>query len=111
MRYWWVNQNQTFRQELAGGYLWSPKRNANGAPTMLELVHGTGCSVCCRGPLGGAPTEYGQAGGKSDIVERARPQYGMRVWQIHPAKRELTSQRTGSIYFSLRSDTLPPCVD
>src|SRR5438128_12557408 len=31
MRYWWVNQNQTFRQELAGGYLWSPKRSANGA--------------------------------------------------------------------------------
>jgi hypothetical protein len=31
MRYWWVNQNQTFRQEVAGGYLWSPKRNANGA--------------------------------------------------------------------------------
>jgi putative restriction endonuclease len=30
MRYWWVNQNQTFRQERAGGYLWSPKRNANG---------------------------------------------------------------------------------
>ena len=30
MRYWWVNQNQTFRHELAGGYLWSPKRNANG---------------------------------------------------------------------------------
>jgi putative restriction endonuclease len=31
MRYWWVNQNQTYRQEIAGGYLWSPKRNANGA--------------------------------------------------------------------------------
>lgn len=31
MRYWWVNQNQTFRQEISGGYLWSPKRNANGA--------------------------------------------------------------------------------
>ena len=31
MRYWWVNQNQTYRHELAGGYLWSPKRNANGA--------------------------------------------------------------------------------
>ncbi len=30
MRYWWVNQNQTSRQEIAGGYLWSPKRNANG---------------------------------------------------------------------------------
>jgi hypothetical protein len=31
MQYWWVNQNQTFRHEFAGGYLWSPKRNANGA--------------------------------------------------------------------------------
>lgn len=31
MRYWWVNQNQTFRQEIGGGYLWSPQRNANGA--------------------------------------------------------------------------------
>jgi len=30
MRYWWVNQNQTFRQEFEGGYLWSPKRKANG---------------------------------------------------------------------------------
>jgi putative restriction endonuclease len=30
MRNWWVNQNQTFRQEIDGGYLWSPKRNKNG---------------------------------------------------------------------------------
>jgi putative restriction endonuclease len=31
MRHWWVNQNQTYRHEIQGGYLWSPKRNANGA--------------------------------------------------------------------------------
>lgn len=31
MRYWWVNQNQTYPYEIAGGYLWSPKRNQNGA--------------------------------------------------------------------------------
>lgn len=30
MRYWWVNQNQTYRHEVPGGYLWSPKRNKNG---------------------------------------------------------------------------------
>lgn len=30
MRYWWANQNQTYRHEVAGGYLWSPKRKANG---------------------------------------------------------------------------------
>ena len=26
-----MNQNQTYRHEITGGYLWSPKRNANGA--------------------------------------------------------------------------------
>jgi putative restriction endonuclease len=31
LRYWWVNQNQTFRHEIAGGYLWSPKRKTNDA--------------------------------------------------------------------------------
>src|ERR1017187_374328 len=45
MRYWWVNQNQTYRQEIKGGYLWSPKRNANGArnpfyETMREVSPG-----------------------------------------------------------------------
>lgn len=29
MRYWWVNQKQTHRHEIAGGYLWSPKRRAD----------------------------------------------------------------------------------
>jgi len=31
MRYWWVNHKQTSKQELAGGYLWSPVREASGA--------------------------------------------------------------------------------
>lgn len=31
MRYWWVNHKQTGRQEIGGGYLWSPKREASGA--------------------------------------------------------------------------------
>lgn len=30
MRYWWVNQNQTFIHEVTGGYLWSPKKRADG---------------------------------------------------------------------------------
>jgi putative restriction endonuclease len=30
-RYWWVNHNQTFKHERGEGYLWSPKREANGA--------------------------------------------------------------------------------
>ncbi len=31
MRYWWVNHKQTAREELGGGFLWAPKREANGA--------------------------------------------------------------------------------
>ena len=30
MRFWWVNQNQTYRHEVSGGYLWLPKRKSNG---------------------------------------------------------------------------------
>lgn len=31
MRYWWVNQNQTYQYEVPGGYLWSPKTRSDGA--------------------------------------------------------------------------------
>ena len=30
MRYWWVNQNQTYEFEVPGGFLWSPKTRADG---------------------------------------------------------------------------------
>ncbi len=28
--YWWVNQNQTWKHERAGGYLWAPFEDSNG---------------------------------------------------------------------------------
>lgn len=79
MRYWWVNQNQTYKQELGGGYLWSPKRNANGAKnhfyeTMREVspgdivfsfvdtriaAIGIAQSYCWESPK---PQEFGDAG-------------------------------------------------
>lgn len=31
MKFWWVNHNQTHNDEVGRGFLWSPKRNANGA--------------------------------------------------------------------------------
>src|SRR5215471_8389081 len=79
MRYWWVNQNQTYRQEHSGAYLWSPKRNANGArnpfyETMREVspgdvvfsfsdtviaAIGIAQSYCWESPK---PTEFGNTG-------------------------------------------------
>ena len=79
MRYWWVNQNQTYRQEVSGGYLWSPKRKANDArnpyyESMREVAPGDlilsfqgtyirqvgiAQSYCYESPK---PTEFGVAG-------------------------------------------------
>lgn len=30
MRYWWVNHKQTYRQEVEGRYIWSPKARSDG---------------------------------------------------------------------------------
>ena len=30
-KYWWVNHKKTFKQEISGGYIWSPKKNKNNA--------------------------------------------------------------------------------
>ena len=29
-RYWWVNHKQTYKHEIEGGFLWSPKFKVNG---------------------------------------------------------------------------------
>lgn len=31
MRHWWVNQNQTYRHEVRGSFMWSPKRKKDGS--------------------------------------------------------------------------------
>lgn len=79
MRYWWVNQNKTYRHEIAGGYLWSPKRKANQqrnpfyesmrevSPGDLVFSYfdtriaalGIAQSYCYESPK---PTEFGSAG-------------------------------------------------
>jgi putative restriction endonuclease len=40
MRFWWVNHNQTFKQEIGGDYIWSPIRKKDGKfnQTYLNLT-------------------------------------------------------------------------
>lgn len=40
MSFWWVNHKQTHKEEIDGGYVWSPKTNRNGArnETYLNLI-------------------------------------------------------------------------
>tara|TARA_X000000950_G_scaffold143604_1_gene177904 strand:+ start:2745 stop:3200 length:456 start_codon:yes stop_codon:yes gene_type:complete len=35
MKFWWVNQNKTWKQEIEGGYMWSPKKNSAGEHVVL----------------------------------------------------------------------------
>jgi hypothetical protein len=102
MRYWWVNQNQTFRQETAGGYLWSPKRNANGAKnpfyeTMREVspgdvvfsfvdtliaAIGVAQSYCWESPK---PAEFGATGQYwEDVGWKVRVQFTPVVRRVRP---------------------------
>jgi len=91
LRYWWVNQNQTYRQEIGGGYMWSPKVNKNGklnpfyefmrevapgdlvfsfADTLIKAV-GIAISPCydCPQPpeFGPAGKVWGQSGWRVDV--------------------------------------------
>lgn len=102
MRYWWVNQNQTFRHEVRGGYLWSPKRNTNGArnpfyETMREVAPGdlvlsfydtrivaigVAQSYCWESPK---PSEFGTAGQNwEDVGWRVRVSFTQLIHQIRP---------------------------
>ncbi len=98
MRYWWANQNQTYRHEISGGYLWSPKRNANKAcnpfyESMREVspgdiifsfrdtriaALGIARSYCYESPK---PTEFGTAGSYWEAIG----------WKIDVSFRELTN--------------------
>src|SRR5262245_15108273 len=85
MRFWWVNQNQTYRQEIGGGYLWSPQRRSDGGrntfyenmrevspgdlilsfvDTRIRAV-GIARSHCYESPK---PAEFGSAGMNWDLV-------------------------------------------
>ncbi|EQD56083.1 hypothetical protein B1B_09082 [mine drainage metagenome] len=97
MRYWWVNQNQTYRQEVPGGYLWSPRHNANGArnpfyESMREIapgdvifsfvdtrIHAIGMaqSYCRENPK---PLEFGKSGLNWENIG----------WRVDVSFRELT---------------------
>jgi 2-polyprenyl-6-methoxyphenol hydroxylase-like FAD-dependent oxidoreductase len=51
MRYWWVNQNQTHRHELGGGYLWSPKRPVGGVGINLAIQDAVAAANVLARPL------------------------------------------------------------
>ena len=37
MKFWWVNHKQTFKEEIEGGYIWSPTKNNDGSRNQTYL--------------------------------------------------------------------------
>jgi hypothetical protein len=114
MRYWWVNQNQTYRQEIDGGYMWSPKVSKNGklnpfyefmrevaagdlifsfADTRIKAV-GIALSPCydCAKPM-----EFGAAGRV----------WGDTGWRVDVRWRELREQVKPKDHMEFLSPFLP----
>jgi hypothetical protein len=139
VRYWWVNQNQTFRHETDGGYLWSPKRNANGArnpfyETMREVspgdvifsfsdtviaAIGVAHSYCWESPK---PTEFGNTGQYWEgigwkvrvqftrLKHRTRPKDHMDVLRPLLPPRYAPLQPNGNGIQSVYLTELPPSL-
>lgn len=114
MRYWWVNQNQTYRHEVQGGYLWSPKRKANQAQnpfydfmrevapgdvvfsfadTVIRAI-GIAASHAYEAPK---PLEFGQAGAYWEMIG----------WRLDVRFSELRLQIKPSQHISVLEPLLP----
>ena len=139
MRYWWVNQNQTYRHEVHGGYLWSPKRNANGArnpfyESMREvapgdlifsfrdtriLAVGIAQSYCSESPK---PLEFGSAGQNwenigwkvkvnfTELTDRIRPKDHIELLRPLLPDRYSPLQANGNGIQSVYLTELPPVL-
>lgn len=114
MQYWWVNQNQTYRHEVRGGYLWSPKRNVNQARNpyydfMREVAPGdvvfsfAGTVIRAIGIAAShtyespKPLEFGQAGAYWDKIG----------WRVDVRFSELRLPLKPSHHMSILAPLLP----
>lgn len=114
MRYWWVNQNQTYQHEVRGSYLWSPKRKANGASNpfydfMREVAPGDVIFSFCDTRIRAVgiaissayeapkPIEFGQAGAYWEKIG----------WRVDVHYQELGVQVRPSEHMDLLGPVLP----
>lgn len=115
MHYWWVNQNQTYKHEVGGGYMWSPKKNADGGKnhfyinmTLVEpgdivysfcdtYIKAIGI-VTNKAVSSTKPTEFGSSGAN----------WNDDGWFVETDFQELSSPIKPSQNMSLILPTLPP---
>jgi len=114
MQYWWVNQNQTYRHEVGGGYMWSPKTNSDGSRSQFYInmtlvepgdvvysfcdtyIKAVGV-VTSKAVSSSKPTEFGSSGAT----------WSDDGWYVETDFIELDSPIKPSQYMDLLKPTLP----
>lgn len=114
MRYWWVNQNQTYKSEIQGGFLWSPKKKADGArnqfyENMREVACGDVIFSFC-------DTYIKAIGVAIDVAETSpKPNFGTtgaswskEGWLVPVEFKELKTKARPKDHIALIAPHLPP---
>jgi putative restriction endonuclease len=113
--FWWVNQNQTYKAEVGGGYMWSPKVNKDGgqnqfyknmticksgdivfsfADTLIKTVG----IISAPARTSDRPAEFGKAGEAWDI----------EGWLVQVEYEELQQPIKPKDHMNLLAPLLPP---
>jgi hypothetical protein len=114
MKFWWVSHNQTFRQEVDGNYMWSPKVNSNNKinpcyENMREVSRGdlvfsfNDTKVMALGIVEGPaftcpkPAEFGRAG----------LNWKNTGWRVNVAFKRLVNPMQPRLHMQLLNPLLP----
>jgi hypothetical protein len=113
MQYWWVNQNQTYKKEVPGGFLWSPKTKANGTSNrfyehMREVAPGDIIFSFCdtRIKAIGIAIAAAETTSKPDFGKTGTS-WSKEGWLVPVEFRELTNQIHPKTHIELLRPHLP----
>lgn len=114
MHYWWVNQKQTYRHEVPGGYLWSPKRKANGHTNpfyefMREVAPGDVVFSFAEARIKaiGVAVSHGYESPKPSEFGARGANWGVIGWRVDVRFRELAHAIRPSDYMDRLGPLLP----
>jgi hypothetical protein len=112
MRYWWVNQNQTYKHEVQGGFLWSPKTKKNGAKnhfydTMTQVSAGDLVLSFCNTQIKAVGVAQGPAESTSKPAFGAvGDQWDDEGWLV-PVEFEVADQTTWTSWHRICRQSMP----
>lgn len=111
--YWWVNQNQTYRDETLGGFLWSPKTRADGAANkfyenMVDVRPGDVIFSFCDTKIKAIGVATGTAHAAPKPFDTSGAYWADEGWQVPVEFRELPHPIRPKDHIELLREHLPP---